>query len=392
MIKNKKSYNLLGSAMHRVFALVFFTIFVVFTSVANAAVDFSTPASHAILIDTKTGAILLDKKADERMPTSSMSKVMTMYAVFKAIEDGRLNLNDTLKVSEKAWKKGGSKMFVEVGKEVKVEDLIRGVIIQSGNDATIVLAEGLMGSEDVFAESITQLAQSIGMENSQFKNASGWPDPNHYSTARDLATLAERLMADFPQHYHYYSEKEFEFNNIKQPNRNPLLFRNMGVDGIKTGHTEVGGYGLMASGERNGRRLILVVNGLDSEQQRASESARILEWGFNSFENKRLFRAGETVGEANVIMGLDETVELEIAEDIEIALYKTQKDDLKVSYEYEGPLKAPVERGQEVGRLVIEAPGMQKMTYSLNAKNSVPELGLVPKVMTKVKFLLFGRF
>lgn len=379
--------------MRRIIAAVTLALSLLFfPNISHAEVDFATAASHAILVDANTGAILMEKNAAQRMPTSSMSKVMTAYAVFSALKDGRLSLNDKLKVSEKAWKKGGSKMFVEVGKEVKVEDLIRGVIVQSGNDATIVLAEGLTGSEDVFAETITQMAKSIGMKNSNFKNASGWPDPDHYSTAKDLSILAYRLIKDFPEYYHYYSQKKFTYNDITQPNRNPLLFRNMGVDGIKTGHTEVGGYGLMASGERDGRRLILVVNGLDSEKSRADESARILEWGFNSFENMQLFKSGEQVAMAEVVMGQDPEVDLVIKDDVFISLFKEKKDDLKVSVEYEGPLVAPVAKDTKVGSVVVKAPDMPEQRYDLFTGGSVAELGLVPKVIAKTKFLLLGKF
>ena len=377
----------------RHFVAAFLLVFsLVLPSLSYAQVDIATAASNAILIDAETGAVLMEKKSTERMPTSSMSKVMTVYAVFSALEDGRLSLNDTMKVSEKAWRKGGSKMFVEVGKEVKVEDLIKGVIVQSGNDATIVLAEGLTGSEDVFAQTITQMAKSIGMKNSQFKNASGWPDPEHYSTAQDLSVLAYRLIKDFPQHYHYYGQKEFTYNDITQPNRNPLLYRNMGVDGIKTGHTEVGGYGLMASGERDDRRLILVVNGLDSEKQRADESARLLEWGFNSFENVQLFKEGEKVATADVVMGQEDTVDLVIKDNVFATLYEQEKDKLNVTVQYDGPLVAPVAKDTKVGSVIVKAPHMPEQSYDLYAGGSVAELGLVPKVMAKTKFLLLGKF
>ncbi|HOO82296.1 MAG TPA: D-alanyl-D-alanine carboxypeptidase family protein, partial [Alphaproteobacteria bacterium] len=205
---------------------------------AAHAASIETKAKQAIVVDYETGTVLLSKNMDEQMPTSSMSKVMTMYAVFDSIKNGQISLNDTLPVSEKAWRMGGSKMFVEVDKRVKVEDLIRGVIVQSGNDATVVLAEGLAGSENAFANMINDKATGLGMKNSHFVNASGWPDPEHYSTARDLATLGRAIIHDFPDYYKYYMEKEFTYNNIKQTNRNPLLYRNIGADGIKTGHTE----------------------------------------------------------------------------------------------------------------------------------------------------------
>lgn len=379
--------------MKRFFVLVA-TVFFCFAGpvTARADISISTPASHAVLFDTSTGAVLLEKNADDRMPTSSMSKVMTMYAVFDALKNGRIDMDDTMRVSEKAWRKGGSKMFVEVGHEVKVRDLIQGVVIQSGNDATIVLAEGLAGSEDVFAQSITRMAQDMGMENSNFVNASGWPDENHYSTPRDLAILAYRMTNDFPEYYQYFSQREFTYNDIRQPNRNPLLYRNMGVDGIKTGHTNAAGYGLMASAEREGRRLILVVNGLDSEQQRATESARLLEWGFNSFENKQLFDAGEIVAETDVVFGQVPTVSMIIKEDVISSIYKPKRNDLEVTVEYKEPLQAPVMKDSKIGQVKIQAPGMAPETYDLYAQHDVIALGLIPKTMAKLKYMLLGRF
>ena len=237
------------------------------------AATMETQAEEAFLVDFQTGAVLLDKNADVRMPPSSMSKMMTAYMVFERLKDGRLSLDDELPVSEKAWRKGGSKMFVEVGDQVRVEDLLRGVIVQSGNDACIVLAEGLAGSEEAFAEQMTAKGREIGLTGSNFTNATGWPDENHYVTARDLATLAERIIVDHPEYYHYYSEKEFTWNDIRQGNRNPLLYRNVGADGLKTGHTEAAGYGLTASAMQNGRRLLLVVNGLPSVRPSSFGSA-----------------------------------------------------------------------------------------------------------------------
>src|SRR5690606_24953816 len=267
----------------RRFAIV--SLFAILLSVVPlSARALETPAREAILIDVDTRTVLFEKNSQARMPTSSMSKVLTAYLVFEAIKDGRIKLDDTLPVSEKAWRMQGSKMFVPIGEQVKVEDLLRGVIVQSGNDATVVLAEGISGTEEAFADLMNITAKKIGMNNSHFMNASGWPDPNHYSTAYDLALLAYHMITEHSDYYHYYSEKEFTFNKIKQGNRNPLLYRNIGADGIKTGHTEEAGYGLMASAVQGGRRLILVVNGLESMQQRADESARLLSWGFQNFK------------------------------------------------------------------------------------------------------------
>ena len=373
-------------------SLSFFAVLAVVLIAGLASVQASpynhSAAKQAILIDFETGMILFEKNADEKMPTSSMSKVMTMYAVFEALRDGRITLDATLPVSEKAWRKGGSKMFVEVGKRVAVEDLIRGVIIQSGNDATIVLAEGLSGTEDSFADLLNTTAQRLGMDDSHFMNASGWPDPNHYSTARDLAKLAKALIVNFPEYYHYYSEKEFTYNNIKQRNRNPLIYRDMGADGIKTGHTEVGGYGLMASGERDGRRVLLVVNGLEDEKARAQEGARLLEWGLKGFENLTLFQSGETVEVADVAMGKQETVPMVLEDDLLVTLPVTLKNDLDVSVSYKTPLVAPVQAGDEVGTLTVKIPRGETLEIPLVAGDDVPEIGLFKKIFVKLKYLI----
>lgn len=351
----------------------------------------STKAKQAILIEDKTGTVLLEKNADMRMPTSSMSKVMTIYMVFQALKEGRISLNDKFSVSEKAWKKGGSKMFVKFGDKVKVDDLLQGVIVQSGNDATIVLAEGISGTEDVFASAMTAEAQALGMKNSNFVNASGWPDKNHYSTARDFAILAKRIIHDFPEYYHYFSEKEFTYNGIKQRNRNALLFRNMGVDGIKTGHTEAAGYGLMASAVRNGRRLILVVNGLANEKERADEPARLFEWGFRAFDNYDILKASDKVAEAPVWLGIADNVPLVIKDDITLTLLKADKDKIKLTVSFDGPLPAPVKKGEEVGILKIEIPNFETKKYPVYTGSSVSELGVFPRTIKKAKQLLFGK-
>lgn len=369
---------------------IFLTTLIPVAFAADTAETGSTIAKQAIMIDYDTGMVLFEKDADAKMPTSSMSKVMTMYAVFDALTHGRLTLDTTLPVSEKAWRMGGSKMFVEVGNQVKVEDLIRGVVVQSGNDATIVLAEGLTGSEEAFAEALTVKAKELGMTNSQFKNASGWPDPEHYSTARDLATLAVRTISDFPQQYEYYKETEFTYNNIRQPNRNPLLYRNIGADGIKTGHTEIGGYGLMASGTKDGRRVVLVVNGLPDEKARADESARLLEWGLKAFTNISLFKAGDTVDQAPVVMGSAETVPLTVEKNVAVTLPFAVKNDLKVQAVYDAPLQAPVKKGDKIGTLKIEVPRVTTFDVPLVAAQDVDSLGFFAGTVAKAKMLLRG--
>ena len=376
--------------LRRIIQLAVITLFLIVPGAARADEFNNTVAKQAIIVDYDTGMVLFEKNADERMPTSSMSKVLTMYVVSEALKNGEISLDTKLPVSEKAWRKGGSKMFVEVGSKVRVEDLIQGVVVQSGNDATIVLAEGLAGSEEAFTEELNRTAQRLGMKDSHFANASGWPDPDHYSTARDLATLATATIRDHPKYYHYYGEPEFTYNNIRQPNRNPLLYRNIGADGIKTGHTEIGGYGLMGSGTRDGRRVIMVLNGMDSDKTRAQEGARLLEWGLRAFENVKLFSAGETVDSAPVVMGTAAEVPLTIDQDLTVTVPVSVKNDLKVEAVYQGPLLAPVKKGQKVGVLKIDVPRLKSFEVPLYAAADVNSLGFFAGAIAKAKLFMKG--
>ncbi|HBR69565.1 MAG TPA: D-alanyl-D-alanine carboxypeptidase [Rhodospirillaceae bacterium] len=369
--------------------LTLLSILLVFAApCAHAAVVEQTPAKQAIMIDFDTGMVLFEKNPDQKMPTSSMSKVITAYLVFEALKDKKLALSDEFTVSEKAWRMQGSKMFVDVNKKISVENLLRGVIVQSGNDATIVLAEGIGGTEDEFARALTKKAKELGMNNSNFVNASGWPDPNHYSTARDLAILGYSLIKNFPEYYSFYSEKEFSYNGIKQENRNPLLYRDMGADGIKTGHTEDGGYGLIGSGVRDSRRVILVVNGLADDKERAAESARLLEWGLSGFENHKLFGAGEAAGTAAVVMGQSATVDMVSADDIKVTVPKLARNDLKVDIKYNEPLVAPIQKGQEIGVAQIHIPQGATIEIPLLAAQDVQKLGFLPGMLAKAKLKL----
>lgn len=357
-----------------------------FTSMAHAKME--TVAKQVILQDVETGQVLFSKNHDQRMPTSSMSKVMTMYMVFDALKKGEISMDTEFKVSEKAWKKGGSKMFVEVGKKVKIKDLIRGVIVQSGNDATIVLAEGLAGSESAFALKMTQKAKELGMKKSNFTNASGWPDPNHYSTAEDLSILAKKIMQDFPEYYGFYKEKEFEFNEIKQPNRNPLLYRDIGADGIKTGHTDIGGYGLIGSAANDNRRVIMVVNGLSSEKERADVGSKIIEWGLNGFENKTIYSVGSEVAGAKVLLGKDEIVPLITKDDVRITVPVSGRENIKTTVHYKSPLRAPVLKGQQVGTLKISIPDMESFEFPLYAGQEVEQVGFFKRALANAKLMI----
>ncbi|QQG35396.1 MAG: D-alanyl-D-alanine carboxypeptidase [Micavibrio aeruginosavorus] len=350
-----------------------------------------TTAKQAIVIDYNTGYVLYEKNADERMAPSSMTKVMTTYLAFDAVDQGRITLDQTFHISEKAWKTGGSRMFVQVGTDVKVEDLLRGVIVQSGNDATVALAEGLAGSEEAFAQAMNQKAKELGMTNSKFKNSHGLNEEGHYSTARDLATLAIRSISDHPKHYHYHAEKEFTYNNIKQGNRNPLLYRNIGADGLKTGHTDAGGYGLIGTAINDkGRRVVVVVNGLGDEQERADQSAQLINWAMNGFEDVTLFKAGDIVEQAEVVLGKQATVPLTVEKDIRVPVPVSFRNDLKVEVVYNGPLQAPVKKGAVVGALKISVPRVKNFEVPLIAAADVERIGLFAGTFAKVLMLLDG--
>lgn len=364
-------------------------------SLSAGAATIDTEARQAILVDADTGTVLFAKNADQHMPTSSMSKVMTMYMVFDRLKSGRLSLDDTLPVSRRAWELGGAKtegstMYLAAGSNVRVEDLIRGVLVQSGNDAAITLAEGLGGTEEAFCANMTKRAHEMGMSESNFVDAAGLPDPNHYSTARDLATLAIHTIHDFPEYYHYFSELEFTYNHIKQGNRNPLLYRNIGVDGLKTGHTEAGGYGLMASAKRNGRRLVLVANGLTSMQSRADEPARLLEWAFHEFDDYALYAAGDTVDTLPVSLGTAPAVAAVLENPLKVTLSQEQRHAMKVAVETALPLAAPVAKGARVGTLKITAPDLIPIEVPLVAAADVPALGFFGRMGAGLHRMLFG--
>ena len=375
--------------MQRSLILVFLLLF---SFPALAQID--TAARQAIVVDYDTGATLYAKNADQRMPTSSMSKTMTMYLVFQALKEGRLKMDSTLPVSLKAWQStvhsGGSRMFIKVGDNIKVADLVRGVIIQSGNDAAIVLAEGLSGSEDSFAQAMNAQAAKWGLINTHFMDSSGMPDPNHYSTARDLATINTHLIHDFPEFYPIFAEKDFTFNNIKQGNRNPLLYRNIGADGVKTGHTESGGYGLIGSGVRNGRRVVVVLNGMTSMQMRADEGAKMLDWGLRGFENKTLLKDGEAIDTVPVALGKEDKVGL-VAEHAVIATIPSgMRNGVTVTEDLTTPLRAPVKKGDRIGTLTVDVSGIGKQEYPLLAAQDVDRLGFFAGAFEKLKIKLMG--
>ncbi|MBS0639718.1 MAG: D-alanyl-D-alanine carboxypeptidase [Proteobacteria bacterium] len=348
-----------------------------------------TAARWAYGMDYETGATLLEKNADDQMPPSSMTKLMTMYIVYDRLKQGRLKLTDELPVTEKAWRMQGSKMFVQIGTQVKVEDLIRGVIVQSGNDATIVLAEAIAGSEDGFVELMNKKAQELGLTKSHFTNTTGWPDANQYMSARDIAVLASRIIRDFPEYYHYDSEKSFKYNGIDQGNRNPMVQKGT-ADGLKTGHTEAGGYGLVVSAKRNGRRVILCLNGMSTMHERAEESERLMDWLFFNFEDVTLYAAGDVIERVPVWLGSQRTVPMVAGRDLIVTMPRNWRQKAAVKVAYDSPLKAPVSKGDTIGRLTVTGEGVPQMDVPLMAADDVARLSLPGRAIAVIQRYVTG--
>jgi D-alanyl-D-alanine carboxypeptidase (penicillin-binding protein 5/6) len=348
-----------------------------------------TAAKYAVVIDFNTGATLLDKDADVPQPPSSMTKLMTAYLTYGMLRLGRLKLDQELPVSDKAWRMQGSKLFVPQGGTVKVEDLIRGLIIDSGNDACIVLAEGIAGSEDQFVELMNAKAKELGMTNTHYANCTGWPDATQHMSCRDIATIASHIIRDFPEYYHYDKETSFKFNGIDQQNRNTLVQKGL-ADGLKTGHTDAGGFGLVGSADRGGRRVILVVNGLTSMRARGEESERLLEWSFREFDDVTLFRASDTVDEVKVWLGTQPTVPLVGGKDLVITMPKQWRNTAKIEVQYSGPIAAPVSRGDVLGKLVISGSGVPDMQVPLLAGADVPRKGLPGRAVSVLSHYVLG--
>ena len=355
---------------------------------AGTAID--TLAKHAFVIESDTNTVLFDKLADERMPPASMSKIMTAYVVFDMLKQGRAKLTDELPVSERAWRLGGSRMFVPIGGRIKIDDLLRGMIIQSGNDSCLVLAEGLAGSEAAFVDLMNEKAKQIGLDNSHFTNVDGLPHPAHWMTARDLATLAIRTIEDFPQYFHYYREREFVFNNISQGNRNPLLYKDLGADGLKTGHTEEAGYSLTASVLRDKRRVILVIGGLPTMKARAAESERLIEWAYREFNNYRLLAAGDKIDDAEVWLGAAPKVAITVDKDLVVTLPRKSRKDMKVTVTYDKPIPAPIRKGDQLGKIVVSAPDVPATEAPIFAADNVERIGTVGRMATVAAYLIWG--
>ncbi len=348
----------------------------------------TTPAKAAIILDMSSGAVLLEKNPDTPLPPASMSKLMTLEVVFNALEQGRLALEDEFRVSEHAAAMGGSKMFIRDGELVSVADLLRGVIVQSGNDAAVALAEAISGTEEAFAQLMNQRAEELGLDNSHLTNATGWPDPEHEMSVRDLARLSAHIIRSYPEHYRMFAENEFTWADITQENRNPLLDAGLGADGLKTGHTEAAGYGLTASAERDGRRIVLVVAGLESAGQRRREAERLLGWAFRAFDTVRLFAAGEPVVEAGVWLGADGRVPLAPARDLVVTLPHGSLDKAEIRAHFRQPVEAPIEQGAELGRLEAVLPEVAPVSVPLVAARSVEKGGIRARLEAAGRLIL----
>ena len=348
-------------------------------------------AKAYILMDTDTGRVLVEHNADSLLPPASMTKMMTSYIVSAEIDRGAIGPDDLVEVSVKAWKKGGSKMFIREGTRVPVKDLLRGVIIQSGNDASIALAEHLAGSEEAFADVMNQQAELLGMQNTIFKNATGWPEDGHLTTARDLAILGRALIRDYPEHYKLYSEKYFTYNGINQPNRNKLLFTDKTVDGIKTGHTEEAGYGLTASSKKNDMRLISVVMGTRSESARAAESQKLLSYGFRYYHTHKLYKQYDVINTSKVWKGQADAIELGVPQDVYLTIPRGSEKSLVATVHVDQVIQAPINQGQELGNVVVMLNDDELLNIPVVALGDVEQAGFFTRMVHGLR-LFFNSF
>ncbi len=358
---------------------------------------FQTAAAHAILIDAEGGSVLFEKAADDLIPPASLSKLMTAEVVFNEIKQGRLTPTTEFSVSTNAWRRGGapsrtSAMFLPIHSKVAVDDLLHGVIIQSGNDACIVLAEGISGSENEFAEKMTQRAREIGLPKSTFGNSNGLPNPRQLMTSRELAKLARYIIQTYPEYYKIYGEREFTWNKIRQYNRNPLLAMNIGADGMKTGFTKEAGYGLVGSAVQNGQRLIVVVNGLRSEKERAEEGKRLIEWGFHTFQSGMLFAEGQEIAEAKVYGGERGRVPLIAGKAVNMMVPRGTRERIIARVVYNGPVRAPVEEGQKIGTLKVWRGDSLALEVPLHAAMSVGTGSMHQRALDAASELVIGLF
>ena len=375
--------------------LILFSL-ILFSSKSNAII--SVNAKTAILQDYLSGEILYEKDADISIYPASMTKIMTSIIAFDLIKKGELTLDEKFIVSENAWRlstAGYSSMFIMVGDEVSVENLLRGIIVASGNDACIALAEGIAGTEEEFAVLMTEKALEIGMENTNFSNSSGINDPNNYSTVRDILIMSNYLIKNYPEYYHYYKEKEFTWDRtggdpITQGNRNPLLYKNMGADGIKTGYLAVEKYSLASSIKKKNRRLIAVGSGFNSKNDRSRQSAKLLTWGLTKFDTILIGKKNDVISELDVWQGKKKKVKAYISSDIYQTIPKAKKKYLKVTVNYEGPLEAPIEKNDVIGKMKITYKDEVVGNYDLFASESVQKQNIISRILSSINFLIWG--
>ncbi len=358
-----------------------------------ARAAYETQARSAWLYDVETDTVLFEKDAEIPLPPASMSKLMTLYMLFEALRDGRVTLDTTFSVSTKARKMGGSTMFLDETDRPSVEDLIKGIIVQSGNDACVVVAEGLAGTEDAFARQMNARGQEIGLTDSTFANSSGWPDPNHRMSARDLGILAKLLITEFPEYYGYFALEEFDFDGRSPSNRfnrNPVLGLGLGADGLKTGHTEESGYGLVGAALQGDRRIIFVFTGLNTQAERRQEAEAMINWGFRQFIKKKMASAGDIVAEIPVWMGDHQQLNAMVRDDLELLVPAIGQDSVETTIEYRSPLEAPIQQGAEIAELVVTAPDMPDKRIPLVADRDVLRGGFLPRVRASA-YVLFDK-
>ena len=358
----------------------------------SAAVSVPAPPTVAatgyLLIDMDSDTVLAQKDAEQRLEPASLTKIMTAYVVFRELHDGSVKLSDEVLVSEKAWKTPGSRMFIEVNKRVSVEELLKGMVIQSGNDASVALAEHVAGSEEAFANLMNEHARRLGMVNTHFVNATGLPDPEHYTTPHDIVLVTEATIREFPELYKMYAVKEYTFNEIRQHNRNNLLWHDESVDGVKTGHTEAAGYCLVASAKRDGMRLVSVVMGTESEKSRIRESKSLLNYGFRFYETHRLYGASDRLTRSRVWMGEQEQVALGLAKDLYVTIPRHQYERLNARTVIQPQIEAPLAKGQKVGEVIVELDGEVLTRRTLVALEDVPEGGIWRTMVDSVLMML----
>ena len=355
----------------------------------KSSIAIDSIAKTALIIDLSTGEVLLDKNSNEKTYPSSMTKMMTVLVAFEKIKNGTLSMDQEFLISKKAWRMGGSKMFVEVDKKVKVSDLLLGIIVQSGNDASIALAEGISGTEETFAIEMNNLSKKMGLTDTNFVNSSGWPDDDHYTNAKDLAVIAKYTIENHPELYKMYKLNDFTFNGIKQDNRNPLLLTFDGADGFKTGYTEAAGYGLVGSAERGGRRLIIVLNGIESSRIRAQESLRLMDWGFNNFELVDFYNKNDLVFEADTWLGKEDRVNLITLDDIKVSIPKAQLSSASVDVLVEEPIATPIKKGDILANLQISY-GDKKIEFPLAAGEDIEQKGFFSRIISALYYIVLG--